>query len=360
MTVEVIGNAAIHHGDCRDVLQQLAAQGLRARTCITSPPYWGLRDYGVDGQIGLEETIDEFVATMVGVFRAVRDALTDDATLWLNLGDSYVGSWGAQGRQGKDGELAGRSACAARQIASAAKRTSGTGSLSRAPGLKAKDLAGIPWRVAFALQADGWYLRSDIIWHKPNPMPESVTDRPTKAHEYLFLLSKSERYHFDADAIKEPRTQDESRPTFRGGAYVNNSTFDNAEGGKATVVGNVRRSGNKQRVYASDFGRPDDHTAHGIPREGTTRNKRTVWTVATQPFSGAHFATFPPALIEPCVLAGSERDDIVLDPFNGAGTTGLVALRNGRRYVGIELNPEYIALTRQRFNGPANQERLFA
>ena len=232
-----------------------------------------------------------------------------------------------------------------------------------AAGLKPKDLIGIPWRVAFALQADGWYLRQDIIWHKPNPMPESVRDRCTKAHEYVFLLSKSERYYFDSEAMKEPAnlTGKGNANGFRGGAYVNNSTFDNGAGGNRTNVGNV--GGRSKR---DSFKRDDSKRADVIPGQsvGThrpdraesehdvfTRNKRSVWTVATRPYKGAHFATFPPALIEPCVLAGSRPGDLVLDPFMGSGTTAAVALQHGRRALGCELNPEYIALAHARIAG---------
>jgi len=347
MTVEVIGNAAIHHGDCRDVLQQLAAQGLRARTCITSPPYWGLRDYGVDGQIGLESSIDEFVSVMVDVFRGVRDVLADDGTLWLNLGDTYI-SGGGSGHQGKHGERYQRTHTQ-RQIL---RR------MPQAAGLKPKDLAGIPWRVAFALQADGWYLRQDIIWHKRNPMPESVTDRCTKSHEYIFLLSKQERYHFDAAAIKEPASEHTHNRTAGNRAHAAAEAHAAGDESHRTKSGLVRYAERKHEEGKRTKNNASFDAAMAVMPDW--RNKRSVWTVASEPYSGAHFATFPTALIEPCVLAGSSRDDIVLDPFNGAGTTGLVALRNGRRYVGIELNPEYIALTRQRFNGPANQERLFA
>ncbi len=330
-------------GDCRQMLHGLPEGSVHC--CVTSPPYWGLRDYGTEDQIGLEETPEAFVAEMVNVFRSVRRVLRDDGTLWLNLGDSYAGSWGGQGRQGKTGALAGRSAGAERQIAAAQKRARGTGSLDRVPGLKAKDLVGIPWRVAFALQADGWYLRSDIIWHKPNPMPESVTDRPTKSHEYLFLMSKSERYFYDAAAIKEPCTQDEFANGFRGGAYTNNSTFDNSEGGKRKTSGNIRRKSGVERGCPEGTG---SNVCGSIPWEGLTRNKRDVWTVGSKPFTGAHFATFPPDLIEPCIKAGSPAGGMVLDPFGGAGTTGMVADRLGRSAVLIELNPAYASMGQER------------
>lgn len=286
-------------GDVFDGLQLLPSESVQC--CVTSPPYWGLRDYGVDGQLGLEKTPEEYVQKMVDVFREVRRVLKDDGTLWLNLGDSYV----ANATGGLSNRPTLMTGGRANQV-EAAKRPD-----KNVAGLKPKDLVGIPWRVAFALQADGWYLRSDIIWHKPNPMPESVTDRPTKAHEYLFLMSKSERYYYDHDAVKEPAV--------KGNA---GSRFDTGKTG-------VNGAGRVQK------GNREDHC---------TRNRRSVWTVATQPYKGAHFATFPPKLIEPCILAGSRDGDTVLDPFAGAGTTLLVAKRLNRKAIGIELNPDYVAL----------------
>ncbi len=300
-------------GDCIALMRTLPDQSVQ--TCVTSPPYFGLRDYGHDGQIGLEPTPDEFVAKLVEVFREVRRVLRDDGTLWLNLGDSYAAQRGgthqpaetlAGGKGGKteDGERVNRD------------RFDGYNPTRNATaiGLKHKDLIGIPWRVAFALQADGWYLRQDIIWHKRNPMPESVRDRCTKAHEYIFLLSKSERYYFDADAIKEPAS------------------------GRETFFGSDR--------YSKGLGRNDAGRLNATTCE--TRNKRSVWTVTTKPFKGAHFATFPPDLIEPCILAGSRVGDVVLDPFGGAGTTGLVSQRHGRKFVLCELNPEYARMAEYR------------
>jgi DNA modification methylase len=307
----------IHQGDCRDVLALLPSGSVNC--IVTSPPYFGLRDYGVDSQIGMEETPSAFVDQMVSVFRASRRVLRDDGTLWLNLGDSYAGSWGARGR--------GSDTNAARPDLEAKHGTAAPNRNGYAPwGVKSKDLMGIPWRVALALQADGWYLRQDIIWHKPNPMPESIRDRCTKAHEYIFLLSKSERYHFDCDAIKTE--------------------------GKGAV------SGNTQHKYVD--GDPRNRTKAGfIEMRGKTYakvHKRSVWTVTTKPFKEAHFATFPPDLIEPCVLAGCPADGVVLDPFFGAGTTGLVAQRNGRDCIGIELNPEYIAIANKRLGLPTVSE----
>lgn len=293
-----------HIGDCRKLLAEFAAAGIRAQTCVTSPPYFGLRDYGHAGQIGLERTPDEYVQEMVAVFRMVRNVLADDGTLWLNLGDSYVSV--GSGKQGENGQMA-------RRVAQVRDRKAVHSTVSRppsVPGLAPKNLIGIPWRVAFALQADGWYLRSDIIWHKPNPMPESVTDRPTKAHEYLFLLAKSERYYFDADAIKE---QSDGRALF----------------------GNSRSKGHCEQ-------RQDNSRQDMTPTE--FRNRRSVWTIATKPFNGAHFAAFPRDLIEPCIVAGSRPGDVVLDPFMGSGTTAQVATDLGRQFIGCELNPKYVEL----------------
>ena len=303
----------IRQGDCRELLREMPAGSVRC--CVTSPPYWGLRDYGHAGQLGLEPTPEEYVARLVEVFREVRRVLADDGTLWLNLGDSYASGGRGGGMEGEAGE----------------KQRSNFGALlgpKKAPdGLKPKDLVGIPWRVAFALQADGWYLRSDIIWAKPNPMPESVTDRPTKAHEYLFLLAKSQRYYYDAWAVSEPATH--------AGKVVN-------LGEKSLSRGQAAGAG----VKASGNGTADSVTVADL------RNRRTVWTVPTQPFSGAHFAVMPEALVEPCVLAGSAPGDTVLDPFAGSGTVGVVALRYGRRFIGCELNAEYCQMARRRVAGP--------
>jgi DNA modification methylase len=296
---------------CGDALTALSMMGASSvQCCVTSPPYWGLRDYGVEGQLGLERTPEEYVAKLVEVFREVRRVLADDGTLWLNLGDSYaVGGTGAApstkstlSRHGPDGRSPYLDALSA-------------GKPRKASDLKPKDLVGIPWRVAFALQADGWWLRSDIIWSKPNPMPESVTDRPTKAHEYIFLLSKASTYYYDADAIAE-----------RHSGYYRKRTDE----------------------YVKHH--PPGQGAHGgLHRcNGPTRNRRSVWHVATQPFPDAHFATFPPKLIEPCILAGCPVGGTVLDPFTGSGTTGSVANALGRNFVGIELNPTYAAMATKR------------
>ncbi len=303
----------IEFGDCRDTMRRWHMLGFKAQTCITSPPYFGLRDYGHSGQLGLEKSPDEYVASMVEVFRCVRNVLVDDGTLWLNLGDSYAANRAYQVPSTKGGPKHSDSQSAG-------------GKGSTVPdGLKPKDLIGIPWRVAFALQADGWYLRQDIIWHKPNPMPESVTDRCTKAHEYIFMLTKKERYYYDSESVKEPAVSTDIR--------------------KFTDNGADKQRGHGRR-HAGFNGRYADKIAEqGVPE---TRNRRSVWTVATRPYKGAHFATFPEALIEPCVLAGSRPGDIVLDPFVGSGTTAAVAVKHGRRYLGCELNPEYEALQQER------------
>jgi len=345
-----------HVGDCRQILSTLP----RVQMCVTSPPYWGLRDYGtatweggdpecdhvgvrstgsstlkndgrprpgilenhkvpsipykeicgqcdahrIDQQLGLERTPEEYVKNMAEVFRLVRDVLADDGTLWLNMGDSY--SSGGRGTSDHHRQRIGENTANAQAL----------GRKVAPEGLKDKDLVGIPWRLAFALQADGWYLRSDIIWHKPNPMPESVTDRPTKAHEYLFLLSKQERYYYDAEAIREDG-----------------------------VYGYSQKPGMYERL-----GINAKRTSYGnsVSGDGGNRNKRSVWTIPTQPYAEAHFATFPEALIEPCILAGSKSGDVVLDPFFGSGTVGEVCERLGRQWVGIELNSEYVALSETR------------
>jgi len=358
-------------GDCLQQMATLPAASVQC--CVTSPPYWGLRDYGTAGQLGLEATTDEYVANMVAVFRAVRRVLRDDGTLWLNLGDSY-----ASGEVGRHDGIS-RSLPGMTTKFEGGKRQQ----QKRPPGLKPKDLGGIPWRVAFALQADGWWLRQDIIWHKPNPMPESVTDRCTKAHEYIFLLTKSARYYYDNEAVKEDAVRAGDIP-----------------GGNGHYIQHSAGGHNK-----------DGLTACGQKPVAETRNKRSVWTVTTKPFKGAHFATFPPDLIEPCIKAGTsekgccakcgapwvrdvERTVVwpekrggkgenadrldggmacnaertaktvgwspscscdaptvpctVLDPFSGAGTTGVVAVQHGRRYIGIELNPDYLEMSRKR------------
>jgi DNA modification methylase len=270
----------IEFGDCRETMRKWKEQGIKAQTCVTSPPYYGLRDYGHDGQIGLEETPEEYIAAMVEVFRCVWDVLKDDGTLWLNIGDSY-----------------------------------GSG----------KQLLGIPWKLAFALQSNGWVLRQDIIWHKPNPMPESVQDRCTKSHEYIFLLSKAEKYFYDAEAIKEASVDPE------GSANRYKTPF---------FAGEKHESGGYSATGAT-------HTK-GMKEFDGNRNKRSVWTVTTKPYAGAHFAVFPSDLIEPCILAGAPVGGVVLDPFMGSGTTAQVAQNLGRRYLGCELNKDYESLQNKR------------
>jgi DNA modification methylase len=316
----------IEFGDCRETMRRWAAGGVRVQTCVTSPPYFGLRDYGHPGQIGLEQTPEQYIGAMVEVFRCVRDVLAEEGTLWLNIGDSYNNF---RSQMGPGQAVHGRDKLNGKPDVKAKKRG--------VDGLKEKDLIGIPWMLAFALRADGWYLRQDIIWHKPNPMPESVRDRCTKAHEYIFLLSKSERYYFDSEAMREPCSEDMKR---------------------RAAKGHTRGAGGKV-----DASRQDADTLRGehakVIDVSNGRNRRSVWSVATRPYKGAHFATFPPALIEPCVLAGSRPGDIVLDPFMGSGTTAAIAKQHGRQYLGCELNPEYEPLQRERIGLPLQSE-LFA
>lgn len=299
-------SATIMVGDVRAILPTLDAGSVRC--CVTSPPYWRLRDYGVSGQIGMEPTPEAYITQLVAVFRAVRRVLADDGTLWVNMGDSYAG--GGAGARGKSGQRANRTFTPTR------------GGGPRPPnGLKPKDLMMLPARLALALQSDGWWLRSDIIWHKPNPLPENVTDRPTSAHEHVLLLAKSARYYYDAGAIKEDAVKGSA------GAGRRNYRIDVRHG----------RVSDGQTMQEAEAG----------------RNKRNVWTVATCPYREAHFATFPLALVEPCILAGSRAGDTVLDPFSGSGATGVVALRHGRSYVGVELNAEYAEMSRRRIMGAA-------
>ena len=328
----------IIEGDCIEGMRRLEGQSVNC--VVTSPPYFGLRDYGHDGQIGLEASPDAFVAKLVDVFREVRRVLRDDGTVWLNMGDSYASS--TKGSGGKNGNL-----------------NTPTGNKEPAyfshprkfkHDVKDKDLLGIPWRVAFALQADGWYLRQDIIWHKPNPMPESVRDRCTKAHEYIFLLSKSERYYFDSEAMQEPTAKGAAGSEFHTGKTGAHQL------GRASTK--PRTAGNKSHKYVTAYDGSDteEHrTKAGLMNFADTpwetRNRRSVWTVATKPYKGAHFATFPPDLIRPCILAGCPKDGTVLDPFGGSGTTALVALEEGRKAVLCELNTDYIAQAHKRIEG---------
>lgn len=315
----------LHHGDALEVARTLP-DGL-ARTIVTSPPYFGLRDYGQDGQHGAESSLTEYVERMVGLFRELRRVLAEDGTLWLNLGDSYANDtkWG--------GATGGKHASALHggtEIGRGRTRT----------GLPSKSLMGIPWRVAFGLQDDGWILRSDIIWHKPNPMPESVTDRPTKSHEYLFLFSKNPNYYYDADAIAEDAVKGDA-----GSSWTEGKTGTHQQG--------RAQSAERRQGYAEAGGHRDNPSGGYGGRAPELRNKRTVWSVPTVPFPGSHFAVYPPDLIRPCIRAGSEPGDIVLDPFSGSGTTGAVANFEGRRYVGIDLNRDYLDLSlKTRFQQP--------
>lgn len=346
-------------------------------TCVTSPPYFGLRDYGMEGQLGLESTPEAYIARLVGVFAEVRRVLRDDATLWVNIGDSYAGSgkgrdadgtWnpgkGGSKQETNVGAIVGQSA-----RANAVTKLAGD---DRNFGYKPKDLIGIPWMLAFALRADGWYLRSEVIWAKPNAMPESVTDRPTKAHEQIFLLSKSPRYFYDAAAIRTPLTDVSLARVGRADlrekdgwaeAYGGNppgglkqdlwkgSSFDQGKTGEMKTT----RGGTKSVKFGGNNQCPDTRLQSGNEWNPETdgANKKSVWTVSTVGFREAHFATFPPKLIEPCILAGCPEGGTVMDPFTGAGTTGLVALRHGRNFVGIELNPEYAAMAERRIMNDA-------
>jgi len=290
----------IEFGDCGETMRKWASEGVKAQTCVTSPPYFGLRDYGHDGQIGLEETPEEYIKAMVEVFRCVWDVLEDDGTLWLNIGDSYAGNNSRASNNGRAGFGNARE-----------KVVNRTGE-----GLKTKDLIGIPWMLAFALRADGWYLRQDIIWHKPNPMPESVQDRCTKSHEYIFLLTKSQKYYYDHEAIKDPVKDDWGTRDRANGKYHNEGTG------------------------------LQPHS--GLEKSYEMANKRSVWSVPVKPYTGAHFAVFPSELIEPCILAGAPVGGIVLDPFMGSGTTAQVSQDLGRQYIGCELNPAYEKLQKKR------------
>lgn len=315
-----MSNYTILPMDCRKAMDYcMAPQSVH--TVVTSPPYFGLRDYGVDGQLGLEPTPDEFVEAMVEVFRSVRRVLRDDGTVWLNLGDSY-----ASYRDGKATPDTTRGDSTGTLVEKGKAKNRSASTFAGTP-IKHKDLIGIPWRVALALQADGWYLRQDIIWHKPNPMPESVRDRCTKAHEYIFLLTKKPKYYFDSEAIKEPAVWKRD---------------NNPEWQKQRAETNARKGAGNRNAADGGFTKWDSSKG---------RNRRSVWSVTTKPFKGAHFATFPPDLIEPCVLAGCPVGGTVFDPFGGSGTTALVALKHGRNAILSELNPEYVELAHKRIMG---------
>ena len=297
-------------GDCRETLKTI---DVKARMCVTSPPYYGLRNYGnEDRQIGMEQTPEEYIEQLVDVFRSVRDVLTDDGTLWLNIGDTYY-------NYRSDGNYPKQTVSRTKQDLPDFSPVRG----NKLQNLKSKDLIGIPWMLAFALRADGWWLRQDIIWNKPNPMPESVKDRCTKSHEYIFLLSKSKQYFYDNEAIKEPVKQD------WGTRDRTNGKYHNPGSGLAP------------------------HS--GLSKSYDRKNKRSVWTVTNKPYKGAHFACFPPDLIEPCILAGSEENDIVLDPFMGSGTTAMVAKKHNRNYLGCELHEDYASLQSDRIDSIPSQ-----
>ena len=319
---------AIYVGDCIDAIRGLPDGSVDC--AVTSPPYWGLRDYGVGGQLGLEKTPEEYVANMVAVFREVRRVLKEDGTLWLNLGDSYASGNGVKHQSPQRDNSGGLSS---NRIKTRGLQEWSNGASFKAIekhfGVKPKDLVGIPWRVAFALQADGWYLRQDIIWHKPNPMPESVRDRCTKAHEYIFLLAKASRYYFDSEAMKEPfADKRQGNPGKYKWKY-----------GECTSKGKGEKSLLKE-----------DGTVLGWNMDGKAigRNRRSVWKVTTRPYKGAHFAVYPPELIRPCVKAGCRPGGTVLDPFAGSGTTAQVAIEEGRKAILVELNPAYATLAIER------------
>jgi len=321
-------------GDAQSVLRTFPNECIDM--CCSSPPYWGLRDYGVDGQLGLEKTPEEYVAKMVEIFGEVKRVLKPEGTLWLNLGDTYSShkdckSIGQTLAKGTNRETA-------HEIDKGKSHSRNTKAL-KSCGLKNKDLIGIPWRVAFALQADGWYLRQDIIWHKPNPMPESVRDRCTKAHEYIFLLSKQPKYYCDMEAIKEDAKDAES---YSGRRERNAPQMYHADRKNCSQSGSVKENGKLT-------------SGQTYPKV----NKRSVWTVTTKPYSEAHFATFPPDLIEPCILAGCPKGGVVLDPFMGAFTTALVAYQQRRNYIGCELSPAYIKLGEKRIKDERGKFGLF-
>ena len=327
----------IYHGDCKEVLSSLESGYINC--CVTSPPYWGLRDYGVNGQLGLERTPEEYVANMVQAFREVKRVLRDDGTLWLNIGDSYFGSYGSQ-RTITNGSKAHQKSY------DGLEKWRPPAAHDKMGDLKAKDLVGIPWMLAFALRADGWYLRQDIIWAKPNPMPESVRDRCTRSHEYIFLLGKSARYYYDGDAIAQKckpatfaRLSQQNLPNQHGSDRVPGKT----NGPMKACFGGRIKSVESRKHTRLQSGREDN--GNYLERGA---NKRSVWTVTTKPFKGAHFATFPRDLIEPCILAGCPVGGTVLDPFIGSGTTALVAQNLKRNAVGVELNAAYIEIAAKR------------
>jgi DNA modification methylase len=340
----------ILQGDVLDRLRELPDESVHC--CVTSPPYWGLRDYGVAGQIGLEPTPQEFVAKMVEVFSEVRRVLRSDGTCWVNLGDSYAGSWGAQSREHAGKHAANVSAMSANQVKAAQIRKSGTGSKSRTPGLKPKDICGIPWRVAFALQEDGWWLRQPIVWAKPNGMPGSQEDRCTSSYEFVFMLTKSARYWSDFDAIKTPP---------RESTMVRLAQDVQAQAGSHRANGGEKTNGTMKAVQKVDKQRGHGRRHDGFNDRWDAMEKteqqsqpammRDVWFVAPATFDDAHFAVMPEEIARRCILAGCPEGGTVLDTFCGSGTTGVVASRNGRDFIGIELNPEYAGLAERRIHG---------
>jgi DNA modification methylase len=335
----------LHVGDALESARSLSDGSVRC--IVTSPPYYGLRDYGESGQYGGEASVGEYVETMTALFRELRRVLADDGTLWLNLGDSYTGSWGAQSREPAKGAGLHTKVVEADSYATKHGRTG-----SRRDGEPpAKNLLGVPWRVAFALQEDGWILRSDNIWAKPNPMPSSVRDRTTSSHEHVFMLAKSPRYYFDAEAISEPVAASTSARLAQPG--IEDQAGSTRANGGAKTNGAMKAVG--PRFGGAKYGDDPAHqTKSGNEYVNTGRaNKRDVWTVPTVPFSEAHFAVYPPELIRPCILAGSAAGDTVLDPFSGSGTTGMVATEEGRKYIGFDLSAEYLDLSlRTRFAQP--------
>lgn len=336
----------ILQGDALSVLKTLDNESVSC--CVTSPPYYNLRDYGVDGQIGLEASPEEYIQKLVEIFREVKRVLKNDGTLWVNIADSYAGS----GKGRVKGGVAKRETFGKIQSANIGT-INGSLQKTQCNSCKPKDLIGIPWMLAFALRADGWYLRQDIIWAKPNPMPESVKDRCTKSHEYIFMLSKSPRYYFDGEAIAEPVANSTRARMLQDVENQQGSYTPSKANGRMKAVA-PRYGGKKYTETPDKFNRTKSGNLYDYRPK---RNKRDVWTVTTKPYKGAHFATFPPDLIEPCILAGCPQGGAVLDPFAGSGTTGMVAKKNGRDFVLIELNEEYIKLCADRTNTMKKQEK---
>ena len=335
----------LYHGDVRYILPLIE----NIQSCITSPPYWGLRDYGNENQIGLEKTPEAYTAELTKVFNGVKKSLNGDGTLWLNLGDSYAGSGKGQWGDGENDPKKNKTRGMVLEHGFTPK------------GLKPKDLVGIPWRVAFSLQSDGWYLRQDIIWHKPNPMPESVKDRCTKSHEYIFLMSKNGKYYYDTDAISEEATTVPHAPGWANSVSTRNDRSPENESNKRVWGGKSKYSGTKMGGGGTSFlGHSGHYKANGeLINPNGTRNKRSVWSVITKPYSEAHFATFPTKLIEPCIFAGSREGDTVLDPFFGAGTTGLVCEQYNRKWIGIEISEKYCEIAAKRIESEASQLKLW-